>query len=112
MGLKKAYSKYMEKSLTRRQLLRATGLSTVALAGLGATRAFAMSEQTLKPDSELGVAFANRCTVAGNDGTHAQIRAQLQAVLMNQPGASGQTLTQTAVCPFCGCPITASRTIQ
>jgi hypothetical protein len=38
--------------------------------------------------------------------------AQLQATLMNQPGAKGQTLTQTAVCPICGCPITASRTIQ
>jgi hypothetical protein len=102
----------MEKVLTRRALLRATGLSTAALVGLAATRAFAMSEQAMRGDSELGTAFANRCTVAGNDSAHTQIMAQLQATLMSQPGSKGQTLTQTAVCPICGCPITASRTIQ
>ncbi len=94
--------------LTRRRLLATTmGLGF----GIGlAKSAFAMSQSQLSGGSELGVAYANRCG-GGDAGAHQKLVADLQAVLMQQPGAKGETLTKTAYCPICGCPVTATRTV-
>jgi hypothetical protein len=99
------------KTLSRRELLLGSaGIGAFATALALGGRAFAMSEEKLRGDSELGLAYANRCS-ALDGGAHAQIMGDLQAMLLKQPGQKGQVLTQTAICPICGCPVTASRTV-
>ncbi len=95
--------------LTRRSLL-------LGLAGAGGFlalggKALAMSQQTIGAGSELGIAYANRCSVA-TDSNHAGLVGDLQAVLAQRSGAKGEVLTQTAYCPICGCPVTVTRTVE
>jgi hypothetical protein len=98
------------KHLSRRRLL-ATTMGLGLGVGFGLSRpASAMSQSQLSSGSELGLAYANRC--GGSDASaHQKLISDLQAVLMQEPGAKGQVLTKTAYCPICGCPITATRTI-
>ena len=97
-----------DQTLSRRNLL-------LALAGAGsflvAGKAMAMSREPVSGGSELGVAYANRCTTQ-TDSAHAQLIGDLQAMLMQRGGAPGEVLTQTAYCPICGCPVTATRTVE
>jgi hypothetical protein len=98
------------KSVNRRAFL----LSTAGLTGLlglavGSRAASAFSIENYGPRSKLALAIANRCS---EDGLHAQILAQLNAKLANETGTMGQTMTLTEYCPFCGCPIIATRTID
>ncbi len=95
--------------LTRRQLL-ATTMGLGLGAGLGLGKASAMSQSQLSAGSELGTAYANRCG-GGDASAHQKLISDLQAVLMQQPGTKGETLTKTAYCPICGCPVTATRTV-
>jgi hypothetical protein len=99
-----------EKSVNRRAFL----LSTAGLTGLlgivaGSRAAAAFSIENYGPHSKLALAIANRCS---EDGLHAQILAKLNAKLASETGTLGQTLTLTEYCPFCGCPIIATRTVD
>jgi hypothetical protein len=99
-----------EKSVNRRAFL----LSTAGLTGLlglvlGARAASAFTIEKYPANSKLALAVANRCS---EDGLHAQILAKLNAELAQRTGVEGATLTLTEYCPFCGCPIIATRTVD
>ena len=100
----------IDRKFSRRDIL----LAGAGLGALGAVMsgggASAMSEQKLQAGSELGLAYANRCNSA-DAGAHTQLVADLQSQLMKQPGSKGEVLSRTAVCPICGCPVTATRTV-
>ena len=93
-----------DRKVSRRDVLLATtGVGGIAALLLSPSRTMAaMSQQTLSGSSELGIAYANRCSVNAVDGQHAKIFNQLQALLASQSASDGQVLTQTAVCPICG----------
>jgi hypothetical protein len=99
-----------KKSFDRRSFL----LSTVGLGGLlglsaGSNAARAFSYESIPPMSGLGAAFANRCSA---DAQHAQLLAKLEQDLAARSGVPGSTISATAYCPFCGCPVIATRTIE
>ncbi len=97
-----------DRLLSRRSLL----LALAGIGGFAATgRALAMNRQTIASGSELGAAYANRCT-SQVDSSHAQLVGDLQAMLLQRTGAKGEVLTQTAYCPICGCPVTVARTVD
>jgi hypothetical protein len=98
----------LDRSLSRRAVLFGS-VGFGALLGLAGT-ASAMNKTPLAGNAELATAYANRCSATAN-GEHAQIMDQLQTMLASQQGAPGQTLTQTAYCPLCGCPIVATRLV-
>jgi hypothetical protein len=96
--------------LSRRRLLKGSVAVVPGLALLGSSRdAGAFSMETMSPGSSIGLAYSNRC---GGDAMHDVVRAQLQADLTNRVGPVGSTLSETAVCPICGCPITVTRVVQ
>jgi hypothetical protein len=96
--------------LSRRSLLRGAAALVPGLALLGSGRgAQAFSMETMSPGSALGLAYSNRC---GGDSMHPVITARLEADLANQTGPVGTTLSETAVCPICGCPITVTRVVR
>jgi hypothetical protein len=100
----------MNTILSRRSLLKGSVAVLPGLALLSSGRpAHAFSMETMSPGSSLGLAYSNRC---GGDSEHAAIRERLTADLANQTGAPGATLSETAVCPICGCPITVSRVVR
>jgi len=98
--------------LGRRGFLLATcGVTTVVLAAINRPKpAQAFSLEEMNPKSAVGVAFANRCSTSAQG--HADILAKLQAQLATMTGVKGTYIYDTAVCPFCGCPVTASRLIE
>jgi hypothetical protein len=104
-----------DHELDRRRLLRAT---TAAFGGFcfglaQARAAAALSLQRAAPDLAAALALSNRCSTASASGdpTHDAITRQLAAALDEQTAAPGTTLTRTAACPFCGCPVTVSRVV-
>ena len=101
----------MSKKLFNRRsfLLSTVGLGSVlgALSRTSAVSAF--TTQHIPSQSALGVAFSNRC---GNDPVHAQILAKLEQQLATQPIVSGRSISMTEYCPFCRCPITATRQLD
>ena len=100
----------MSAILSRRRLLRGSAAVVPGLALLGfgrAARAFSM--ETMSPGSSIGLAYSDRC---GGDAMHAVVTARLEADLARQTGPVGTTLSETAVCPICGCPITVSRVVR
>jgi hypothetical protein len=100
----------MGAMLSRRSLLKGSAAVVPGLALLGSGRAArAFSMETMSPGSSIGLAYSNRC---GGDAMHDVVRARLAADLASQTGAPGQTLSETAVCPICGCPITVTRVVQ
>ncbi len=100
----------MGVNLSRRSLLRGTVAVVPGLALLSFGRgAQAFSMETMAPQSSLGLAYSNRC---GGDSMHAAVTARLEADLANQTGPVGTTLSETAVCPICGCPITVTRVVR
>jgi hypothetical protein len=100
----------MRAKLSRRTLLGGSVAVVPGLAWLGMGRtARAFSVETMSPGSSLGLAFSNRC---GGDSMHEVVRARLEADLATQTGPVGSTLSETAVCPICGCPITVSRVVR
>jgi len=97
----------MARKLDRRTFLLSTVGASGALASLlGAGSASAFMTQRIPSQSMLGVAFKDRC---GTDPVHAQILAKLEKDLAIQTGAPGTSISATEYCPFCGCPITATR---
>jgi hypothetical protein len=100
----------MPTPVSRRSLLRSSAAIVPGLAMLAMGRsAKAFSIESMDASSGVGLAYATRC---GNDSMHPAIRARLQADLANRTGAPGTTLSETAVCPICGCPITVTREVQ
>jgi hypothetical protein len=98
-----------QKTFSRRSFLLGSAAFGGALGAIAyATRANAFAFEKVSPQSAIGVAFSNRC---GSDAEHARIQAILEAELSKQSGAPGTYLTRQAICPICGCPITASRYI-
>ncbi len=100
----------MSAILSRRSLLRGSVAVVPGLALLSFERAaHAFSTETMAPGSSLGLAYSNRC---GGDSAHQAITARLEADLANQTGPVGTTLSETEVCPICGCPITVTRVVR
>jgi hypothetical protein len=100
----------MRARLSRRGLLEGSVALMPAFAMMAATRsAAAFSTETMIPRSSTGLAYASRC---GNDSMHPVITARLEADLASRTGAPGTTLSETAVCPICGCPITVTRFVR
>jgi hypothetical protein len=96
--------------LSRRRLLKGSVAVVPGLALLSFDRAAqAFSTETFSPQSSIGLAYSNRC---GDDSMHPAIRARLAADLANQTGPVGTTLSETEVCPICGCPITVTRVVR
>jgi hypothetical protein len=100
----------MDPMLSRRRLLEGSVaiIPGLALLGLG-RKAEAFSQETMAAGSSLGLAYSNRC---GGDAMHEVVRSRLEADLAGRSGAIGSTLSETAVCPICGCPITVTRVVR
>jgi hypothetical protein len=100
----------MGAQVSRRSLLKGSVALVPGLAILAAGRpAAAFSTETMNPGSGVGLAYSARC---GSDSMHPVIMARLQAELANRTAAPGTMLSDTAVCPICGCPITATREVR
>ena len=100
----------MRARLSRRGLLKGSLALMPGVAMIAATTpAAAFSTETMIPRSSAGLAYANRC---GGDSMHPVITARLEAELAARTGPPGTTLSETAVCPICGCPITVSRLVR
>jgi hypothetical protein len=94
--------------LSRRDLL----LATSGLLGAGAVLsrpAVGLTIETLPEKSQLAIELASRC---GGDTAHLALAAELQAKLDAETAPVGATLTESAPCPFCGCPVTVSRKVE
>jgi hypothetical protein len=101
----------IDDAMNRRHLLLGT---TAAMGGfcfsvLHVHAAAALSLQQASPEQATALTLANRC--GGDDPSHAAIARQLAAALDKQTAPSGATITQSAACPFCGCPVTVSRVV-
>ena len=84
--------------------------AVLALASVARTaRAFSLVD--MDPNTPVGLAYANRCKVAPQQG-HADLLAKLAADLATKTGIQGTYIYETTVCPICGCPVTASRYIN
>jgi hypothetical protein len=100
----------MRSILSRRGLLTGSVAMVPGLAMLAKGRpANAFSTETMAPRSSLGLAYGSRC---GGDSMHAVVTARLEADLASRSGPPGTTLSETAVCPVCGCPITVTRLVH
>jgi hypothetical protein len=101
----------INRSVDRRRFLLGTtaAVGGFCLSPLGSRAAAAMSLQQATPELAAALAFANRC--GGDDPAHAAIARQLAAALDEQTAPRGATITQSAACPFCGCPVTVSRVV-
>jgi hypothetical protein len=96
--------------LSRRGLLKGSVALMPGVAMIAASRSgAAFSRETMNPGSSAGLAYANRC---GDDSMHPVITARLEADLASRTGPPGTTLSETAVCPICGCPITVTRLVR
>ena len=127
--------------LSRRSLLKGSVAVLPGLALLNSGRpAHAFSTETMSPGSSLGLAYSNRCggdsmhevvrqltsdfnnmlakerkerIEAERAAAVAQEKAnRLEADLASQTGPVGTTLSETVVCPICGCPITVTRVVR
>jgi hypothetical protein len=100
----------MRNDLSRRSLLTGSAAIVPGLAVLVLSRS---AKGLLDRDDgapQLGrPAYSVRC---GSDSMHPLITARLEAELANQTAAPGTTLSETAVCPVCGCPITVTRLVH
>jgi hypothetical protein len=100
-----------DRFVSRRGFLLST---TASLGGIltlaaGSNRAAAFEVQNLNPGAPLALDIRNRCTV---DATHDDIRAGLEYDLLLRSAPAGTTLTETAYCPLCGCPVVATRYVK
>lgn len=101
----------MSETLDRRGFLRSlAGGTALAATTVAATRApAAVKLQQFGPESAVGLDIAKRC---GTSSEHAALLAELEARLAVQTGAPGTTLSETATCPVCGCPVIAYRDLK
>jgi hypothetical protein len=100
----------LEFSRPRRSFVRLLAIgSTLSGALLHGRKAAALTVQQLGPESAIGSEIAKRC---GPASEHAALLTELEARLAESTGAVGTTLTASATCPICGCPVTAMREIK
>jgi hypothetical protein len=88
--------------------------STASLGGIlavaaGTMRAAAFEVQNVNPGAPLALDIQNRCSA---DTAHEDIRAGLEHDLLLRSAPPGTTLTETAYCPLCGCPVVATRYVK
>jgi hypothetical protein len=95
------------RPFSRRQLLLASAAALGGVASAGGAAAFSI--ETLPEKSPLALELASRC---GGDTAHLALAAELQAKLDAETAPVGTTLTESAPCPFCGCPVTVSRKVE
>lgn len=89
--------------IERRQILRSAAAGiTGALVFLTSRHAAAWSEESISPDSAIGLAYSNHCAA---DTQHAPIRATPRERLLNNSALASASQT----CPLCGCPIIVTR---
>jgi hypothetical protein len=100
-----------DKSVSRRGFLLSTTASVGGILALatGSHRAAAFEVQSLGPGAPLALDIQNRCSA---DATHDDIRAGLEHDLLLRSAPPGTTLTETAFCPLCGCPVVATRYVK
>lgn len=100
----------LEFSRARRSFVRSLAVGS-ALSGVlvHARKAAALAVQQLGPESAIGSDIAKRC---GPASEHAALLAELEAKLAESTGAAGTTLTASAICSICGCPVNAMREIK
>jgi hypothetical protein len=98
------------RSVGRRSIVHSIVAGAGVLGALTWSRvAVALTIQQLGPESAIGSDVAKRC---GPASEHAALLAELEAKLAESAGAAGTTLSATATCPICGCPVTATREIK
>jgi hypothetical protein len=100
-----------DKALSRRGFLLSTtaSLGGIVAVAAGSTRAAALEMQTLRPGAPLALDIKNRCSA---DATHDNIRGRLEHDLLLRSGPPGTLLTETALCPLCGCSVVATRYVE
>ncbi|HTZ80264.1 MAG TPA: hypothetical protein VMC10_20315 [Stellaceae bacterium] len=100
-----------DRFVSRRGFLLSTTASLGGILALatGSNPVAAFEVQSLGPGAPLALDIKNRCSV---DVTHDDIRAGLERDLLYRSAAPGTTLTETAYCPLCGCPIVATRYVK
>jgi hypothetical protein len=100
-----------DRFVSRRGFLLNTTASLGGILALaaGTGRAAAFEVQTLSPGAPLALDIQNRCSA---DASHDDIRAGLEHDLLLRSAPSGTTLTETAYCPLCGCPVVATRYVK
>ena len=100
-----------DRFISRRGFLLSTtaSLGGVLVLVTGSNRAAAFEVQNLGPGAPLALDIQNRCSA---DATHDDIRSGLEHDLLLRSAAPGTTLTETAFCPLCGCPIIATRYVK
>jgi hypothetical protein len=100
-----------DKSVSRRGFLLSTtaSIGSVLALAAGTTRAAAFEVQNLNPGAPLALDIQNRCSA---DATHDDIRSGLEHDLLLRSAPPGTTLTETAYCPLCGCPVVATRYVH
>jgi hypothetical protein len=101
-----SFSRILGRRSFTRSLVAGTGIAVVIVA---ARSAVALTVQQLGPESAVSLDIAKRC---GSVSEHAALLAELEAKLAQSDAAAGTTLTATATCPVCGCPVTATREIK
>jgi hypothetical protein len=101
----------LDRSLSRRGFLLSTTASLGGILALtaGTGPASAFEVQNLNPGAPLALDIQNRCSA---DAAHDDIRAGLEHDLLLRSAAPGTTLTETAYCPLCGCPVVATRYVK
>jgi hypothetical protein len=100
-----------DRVVSRRGFLLSTTASLGGILALaaGTGRAAAFEVQNLNPGAPLALDIQNHCSV---DATHDDIRAGLEQDLLLRSAPPGTTLTETAYCPLCGCPVVATRYVK
>ena len=98
----------IDQRVSRRSLLLGTVMVGGGVLLAGPARAFSVV-QGRDVDTSTAFALSNRC---GPASEHAAIMSSLEARLAGSSGPSGSTVSASEVCPICGCPVTATRTIR
>jgi hypothetical protein len=92
----------MHHSEDRRRLLLGAA-SFIGIGTLATTKlARAFETEPIAPSSDVGLSFAGRCGPASE-------HAGLLSVLQRKLAADASASSMSAVCPICGCSVTANR---
>jgi len=97
----------MAGQVNRRRLL-GSAAAAMGLALLGKARdASALTMEPMRPDSRVGLAYANRCQAVAPkaNAEHEAIATRLRAELVSLPSLPAAS----EPCPVCGCPVVVTR---
>jgi hypothetical protein len=91
-------------ALSRRRFLLSTAMLGVAGATVGASKALALSVESMNPETE--ALYLSACQVPGAPSAyHQQLIADIMAALQGKPQTEIDARLSAATCPLCGCPI-------